>query len=163
MSTNELRLREIQPADNPAVAAVIRTVLTEFGANLPGTAFFDPAIDHLYDYYQQPRAAYFVLERDGKLVGGGGIGPLEGAGTDVCELQKLYLLPEGRGQGWGRELMDRCLAFARAAGYRQCYLESLPQLHKGVQLYERYGFQYLDQPLGQTGHNGCDLWMLLAL
>ncbi len=156
-------LRPIRSADNQPIAAIIRSVLTEFEANLPGTAFYDPAIDHLYEYYQQNRTAYFVAEINHQIVGGSGIGYLSGADPAICELQKLYLLPEGRGVGLGKRLMVQCLQFAREAGYRQCYLESLPQLTAGVKLYEKFGFRYLDHPLGQTGHHGCNLWMILDL
>lgn len=156
-------VRRIQPADNPAIAEIIRSVLTEFNANLPGTVFFDQAIYHLYEYYQEKGAAYFVAEMDHQIVGGGGIGPLAGGDAKICELQKLYVLPSGRGIGLGKKLMEHCLMFAKEAGYRQCYLESLPQLNKGIKLYEKFAFRYLDRPLGQTGHNGCNLWMIRDL
>lgn len=159
----EYTIRRITLSDNQIIAEIIKNVLMEFNANLPGTAFYDPAIYHLYEYYQQKGAAYFVAERSHQIVGGGGIGPLEGGDAKICELQKLYIMPPGRGIGLGKVLMLHCLEFAREAGYQQCYLESLPQLNKGIKLYENFGFRYLDQPLGQTGHNGCNLWMIKDL
>lgn len=157
-------IREIQPADNFTIAEIIRSVLTEFNANLPGTVYYDPSIYKLYEDYQQqgPKARYFVAEINKKLVGGSGIGTLAGE-ENVCELQKLYLLPEGRGTGLGKALIEKCLQFAKEAGYQQCYLESLPELSTAVKLYEKLGFSYLKQPMGQTGHNGCSLWMIRNL
>lgn len=160
---NGYSVRRIQPSDNPVIAEIIKNVLAEFNANLPGTVFYDPAIYHLYEYYQQKGTAYFIAETDHQVVGGGGIGSLEGGDAKICELQKLYLLSSGRGIGLGKALMECCLQFAKEAGYQQCYLESLPQLNKGLKLYEKFGFQYLDQPLGQTGHGGCNLWMIRDL
>ncbi len=157
-------IREIQPEDNMIVAEIIRKVLTEFNANLPGTVYYDPVIYHLYEDYQQQgnRTAYFVAENDAGVIGGGGIGTVAGE-ESVCELQKLYLLPEGRGMGLGKALIEQCLQFGKAAGYRQCYLESLSELGTAVKLYEKLGFSYLKQPMGQTGHNGCSLWMIRDL
>lgn len=156
-------IRNIQPSDNERIAEIIKAVLTEFNANLPGTVFYDPEIYHLSKYYQQEGSAYFVAEVDSEIVGGSGIGPLSGSKNNICELQKLYVLPEGRGIGLGKSLIEQCLQFAKEAGYNQCYLESLPQLDKGVKLYEQFGFRYMDHPLGQTGHGGCNLWMIKDL
>jgi putative acetyltransferase len=71
----------------------------------------------------------------------------------------MYLKKESRGIGLGRLLIDRCLAFAKATGYLEVYIETLPELTKAVSVYEKMGFEFLDGPLGNTGHYGCDIWM----
>jgi putative acetyltransferase len=95
--------------------------------------------------------------------GGGGIAPLDGGAREVCELRKMYFLPELRGLGVGRRVLDRCLATARELGYRQCYLETLTGMDAAKRLYERTGFRRLDAPCGATGHFGCDAWYALDL
>jgi len=156
-------IRLIVKKDNPAIAAVIRSVLTEFKANKPGTVYFDPTTDALSELFSKPLSAYWVLEVDGKLVGGSGIYPTEGLPAGCCELVKLYLLPEARGKGHGKLLIEHCLAWAKQAGFAQVYLETMPELKMAVGLYERCGFTCLGCPLGNSGHFGCDLWMLKKL
>jgi putative acetyltransferase len=159
-------LRRITPADDPQVAAVIRTVMTEFGASGPGFAIHDPEVDHMSAAYASPGAAYFVVEHDGVVMGGGGIAPLDAAdpaSPPVCELRKMYFLPRLRGMGAGRLLIDRCLTEARSVGYRRCYLETLTGMDAAIHLYERTGFTALCAPLGATGHFGCDRWFVKDL
>lgn len=156
-------IRTIEPADNPALAIIIRNTLAEFGANHPGTVYYDSSTDALYTLFQTPGSIYYVATLNGQLMGGAGIFPSDGLPEGTCELVKMYLLPEARGLGLGKLLIDKALAYAREAGYRQVYLETMPELRKAVTVYEKFGFQYLDAPLGNTGHFGCAIWMLKKL
>jgi putative acetyltransferase len=152
-----LVIREIELQDNHPLAAIIRQVLTEFGANQPGFAWQDSALDQMYQVYQPSNSLYLVVEKDGQLLGGAGIGPLEGEATAVCELQKMYLLPEARGCGLGRKLLEQLLQWA-AGNYHYCYLETLSTMDGAIGLYQRMGFSKLSAPMGSTGHGGCDTW-----
>ena len=156
-------IRPIQPADNPAIAAIIRNTLTEFGINRPGTAFYDAATDDMYNSFQLPGSRYHVGLIDGHIAGGGGIYPSAGLPEGVCELVKMYLKPDVRGVGLGKQLIEASLAFARQAGYRQVYIETMPELEKAVSIYERFGFHHLDHAMGNTGHYGCSIWLLKKL
>ncbi|PUZ27258.1 putative acetyltransferase [Chitinophaga costaii] len=156
----DITIRNITPGDNAVLANIIRMALREHNMARPGTVFTDPTTDHLYQLYQAQRSAYFVAEGNGQVVGGAGIGPLEG---DVCELQKMYLSPQSRGQGLGKKLILHCLHFAKTNGYTQCYLETAPELEKAVKVYAHLGFRDLPGPLGNTGHFGCDRWMMIDL
>lgn len=158
-----LVLREIRPSDNAGLAVIIRNALAEFGANRPGTVYFDPTTDHLYDLFRNPQSRYFVAEENGHLLGGGGIYPTEGLPPDTCELVKMYLRPDSRGRGLGRQLMEACLAFARSSGFRKVYIETMPELRQALKVYEQFGFTYLGGPLGNSGHYGCDRWMIKDL
>lgn len=158
-----LTIRTIQPSDNPQLAIIIRNALAEFGANKPGTVFFDPTTDHLFELFQQPGSIYYVAEHEGNIIGGAGIFPSNGLPQGTCELVKMYLSPHSRGKGLGKLLIDKCLEFAIASGYQQVYIETMPELRKAVSVYERFGFDYLTGPLGNTGHFGCDVWMLKQL
>ncbi|MCS6988600.1 MAG: GNAT family N-acetyltransferase [Chloroherpetonaceae bacterium] len=149
-------VRKIKPEDNPAIANVIRAVMPEFGADGDGFAIKDAEVDAMFEAYSQPRCAYFVVEMNGNVIGGGGIAPLQGGDDHVCELKKMYFLPEGRGKGIGQEVLNRCLEAARAFGYKTCYLETLEQMGAARKLYEKNGFVRLTKRMGNTGHFGCD-------
>ncbi len=145
------------------MAHVIRTVMPEFGACGPGFALNDPEVGHLSVAYAVPRAAYFVLVREGRVVGGGGIAPLTGGDPEVCELRKMYFLGEVRGHGQGRRMLQHCLEAARRLGYRRCYLETLTGMDAAQHLYAAAGFKALCGPLGATGHFACDRYFVLDL
>lgn len=160
----QVTIRPIEPTDNRELANIIRTALAEFGANKPGTVYFDPTTDNLYELFRQEGSAYFVAVSDsGALLGGCGIFPTEGLPAGCCELVKMYLSKAARGQGLGRQLIDIALEKARSLGYRQVYLETMPELRQAVSVYEKFGFDYLPGPLGNSGHFGCDVWMLRDL
>ncbi|AEV96775.1 GNAT family N-acetyltransferase [Niastella koreensis] len=156
-------IRTIQPADNPALAIIIRNALAEFGANKPGTVYYDATTDALYELFRQPGSIYYVAEAAGELIGGAGIFPSPGLPDGTCELVKMYLSPAARGKGIGKLLIDKALEFAGEAGYRNVYIETMPELRKAMSVYEKFGFKYLDGPMGNTGHFGCDIWMLKEL
>ena len=156
-------LRPIKPGDDPAMAAIIRTVMPEFGATGAGFAINDPEVDWMSKAYAAPRSAYFVVERDGAVIGGGGVAPLLGSDGATCELRKMYFLPEARGLGAGTAMMQRCLQAARGYGFTRCYLETLCGMDAAMRLYERSGFRRIDAPLGATGHGGCNTFYLLDL
>lgn len=163
INLTKIHIRPIQPSDNPDLALIVRNTLSEFGAANPGTVYFDPTTDALFELFQTPQAAYFVAEANGKILGGGGIYPTEGLPEDTCELVKMYLLPEARGIGLGRSLIERCLQTAKEIGFVQVYLETLEELHLALKIYHKFGFEYLKAPMGNSKHFGCGLWMLKTL
>jgi putative acetyltransferase len=156
-------IRPIEPRDNAAVAAVIRTVMPEFGADGPGFAIHDAEVDDMHTSYSRTRSAYFVVERNGIVIGGGGVAPLEGGESDVCELRKMYFLPEARGIGAGAGMMKLCLDTARRFDFKRCYLETLTGMDAAQALYRKHGFTTLDTPMGGTGHFSCDRFYILEL
>ena len=158
-----MKIREIQLQDNQEVAKVIRMVLEEFKVPKVGTAYADPQLDSMYETYCEPKSAYFVVEKEGRIIGCAGIAPLANGPSDVCELQKMYFLPETRGLGVGAQMMDTCLAKAKAFGFTQCYLETMPYMEAAQKLYKKSGFDYLDAPMGCTGHSSCPVWMIKTL
>jgi len=162
--TAELTIRPIAPGDNAALARAVRDTLAEFGAAKPGTAYYDETTDHLYDLFSQtPHSAYFVAELNGKVLGGGGIFPTENLPADTVELVKLYLLPAARGRGVGKALITHCFEAACTNGYARVYLETTDELTQAIPLYERLGFTYLPEPLGNSGHFGCQIWMIKSV
>lgn len=156
-------IRPITQRDDATVASIIREVMPEFGADGPGFAITDAEVERMCEAYAQPRSAYFVIERDGQVLGGGGVAPLQNGAPDTCELRKMYFLPAARGIGAGRAMIQRCLDAARGFGFQHCYLETLTGMDAAQALYKRSGFAPLHAPLGGTGHFGCDRFFILDL
>jgi putative acetyltransferase len=156
-------IREIQQKDNASIAKVIRDIFHELEAPKVGTAYADPILDTLYEVYQSSRSVYYVVELDGKVVGGCGVAPLENAEVSVCELQKMYFAPEIRGTGYAEKIINQCLEFASQQGFEICYLETLSFMTIAQKLYKRMGFEHIEGPMGNTGHNSCEVWMTKKL
>jgi putative acetyltransferase len=156
-------IRTIERKDNAATAYVIRLVLVELGAPKVGTAYEDKSLDAMFENYEKDKTTYFVLEENGEIVGGAGISQLDNYKGNVCELQKMYFLPSARGRGIGAKMIDLCLYKAREYGYEQCYLETMSYMKAAQKLYVKCGFEYLDGPMGDTGHYSCGVHMILDL
>ncbi|MEP0265636.1 GNAT family N-acetyltransferase [Dokdonia sp.] len=156
-------IRPIQKADNEQVAAMIRKILLDFGVPKVGTAYADGSLDMMFETYNHPRTAYFVVVSDEKVIGAAGVAQLDNYDGNVCELQKMYFLEEARGKGLGSEMMKVCLDQARHFGYDQCYLETMTYMNAAQKLYQRTGFKYIDGPMGDTGHFSCPVHMLIDL
>ena len=160
---SDIAIRKIDIGDNKKLATIIREVLTEFGGNRPNTAYSDYDTDYMFEAYQGKNEIYFVAKVDGKLVGGSGIKLLAGNSGEICELQKLYINSDIRGLGIGKSLVQKCLDFAKDSGFKKCYLETFPNMNAAISLYEKFGFKHLNKPIGDTGHGGCDVWMMKNL
>lgn len=158
-------IREITLWDNLKIAKAIRSVLIEFGVPKVGTAYADTTLDCMYETYDKPNKRYFVVEKDGNILGGAGISPLDNyKGTErICELQKMYFMSEARGKGVGSQMMQKCLEFAKDSGFEKCYLETMPYMDDARKLYRKVGFEAIDKPMGDTGHYSCSVWMLKDL
>jgi len=107
--------------------------------------------------------AYWIIEQNGSVVGGGGVAPLSCSEPDICELQKMYFLPSARGKGLAKKLALVALDHARAEGFKRCYLETTAFLKEAIALYEHLGFEHIDHSLGCTGHVDCEVRMLKTL
>ncbi len=137
-------------------------LLVEAVADITLSANGAHAIRGRIDPVWEPFASALV-ERDGQILGGGGVAALENAEPEVCELRKMYFLPQARGIGAGSAMMKRCLEAARSFGFRRCYLETLTGMDAARALYRRSGFTPLDAPMGGTGHFSCDQFYILDL
>lgn len=160
MKDSSYIIREILPQDNLQIRNVIRDVFVELKLPLIGTAYADSETDIMYESYQNNREKYFIIESNGIIVGGGGIKPLENGDDNICELQKMYFLPIARGKGLGTALISKCLEKAKEFGFDSCYLETMPYMQAARKLYNKNGFLNLKEPIGNTGHYACNVWML---
>ncbi len=158
-----LKIRAVQSTDNKELAAILRSILVEMGVPKVGTAYADTALDCMYETYQDEQASYFVVTEYDKILGGAGIAQLANYDGPVCELQKMYLDASLRGKGVGKLLMQTCLEFAKESGFQQVYLETMPYMKAAQELYVKTGFNYIDGPMGDTGHCACPVHMLKDL
>jgi len=161
--TNFLEIRPIEPADVPALLQIIAESRAEYGIADRVTELLEPADHALYATYQRQRTLYFVALLGGEVVGGAGVAPLAGADPLTCELQRMYLRADARGRGIGDALLERCLAAAKQFLYVRCYLETVTQMQAALEFYGRHGFRDLQAPLGRTGHEHNDRWMMRTL
>ncbi|MCB0461096.1 MAG: GNAT family N-acetyltransferase [Flavobacteriaceae bacterium] len=156
-------IREIIPDDNKSIETIMTNCFKEFDLPTAGSSLEDDDVKLMFQGFQGKRAIYYVIEDNGNVFGGGGVKQLQGAGSDTCELQKMYFHPEARGKGFGKKVFDLCMKAAKEFGYKYCYLESASQLKSAIKLYERNGFKHLKKPLGKTGHTICGVYMLKEL
>ena len=156
-------IRPINESDNKHIAVILRQVLIEMNIPREGSAFEDPEIDKMYESYQSNRSIYFVVEENNKILGGAGINPLRDGDSDICELQKMYFHKSLRGRGIGNKIIELCLNFAVESNFKKCYIETMPNMLNAQKLYLRKGFNYINNPLGNTGHTACPIWMLKNL
>lgn len=159
----EITYRPIEEKDNKEIAGLIRNVFREFNIHRPGTVYFDPTTDNLFELFRSSGSEYLIAEENGIIIGGCGVYPTPGLPEGCAELVKFYLSAPQRGKGIGWKLMEKTFDSAKRKGYRQLYLESLPELSKAISLYERAGFKFITGPLGKSGHFGCNIWMLKDL
>ena len=156
-------IRPIKKTDDAPLAKIIRTNLEFFNLAIPGTAFYDPELDHLSLYYgKSPRRNYFVGIENNELVGGIGIAEFL-MDKNICELQKLYLKDDAKGKGYSHQLMNTALNFAKEACYTAVYLESHHRLTAALKLYQKYDFKILAKPLAPSPHNAMDRFLLKEL
>ena len=156
-------IREIQPEDNQQITSVIRQVFIDDNYPKVGTAFADSQLDYMFENYNKTKAIYFVIEENGKILGGGGIAKQDNSDENICELQKMYFLQEARGKGIGLQIIEECLQKAKEFGYEKCYLETLPDMLVAHKLNKKVGFDYICSPLGGTGHTSCPVWMIKSI
>jgi putative acetyltransferase len=158
-----MNIRKVAPEDNKILAKIIRQVFEEHSAPTVGTVYSDPTTDHLFNLFKADKSILLVAEFEGNVVGCCGIYPTPGLPSGYVELVKFYLHANARGRGIGKALMEGCIDAARKLGYTHVYIESLPEFAKAVDIYKKLGFEYLDVPLGNSGHTGCNIWMVKSI
>lgn len=159
----EYVVEKISANDSVSIAKLIVEILSEYDCNRDGYAAQDKELYSMYETYNQPRHAYFVVKKDGIIAGGGGIAPLKGEKKEVCELQKMYLAKNCRGLGLGSVVLENCLQEAMKMGYKICYLETDKSMLAAHRFYETHGFKRIPKRRGETGHFACDCYYELKL
>lgn len=157
---HDYNVRQIRPSDDERIMQIVRHTFEEFDAPLSGSVYCDPRMEHLSQEFNRDDAEYWVVEdKQGKVLGGCGFYPTEGLPDGMAEVVKFYFSPELRGKGMAPKLLMLIEVHAKQAGYTQLYIESFPEFRKAVELYEKYGFKYIDHALGNSGHPAVSIWM----
>jgi putative acetyltransferase len=159
----DVQIREVLRTDNEALSEMIRAVFVEHDAPRHGTVYSDPTTDNLFELFRKEGSILWVAVLADEIVGCCGVYPTRGLPEKHAELVKYYLASQARGKGIGKDLMQQCVASARLMGYTHLYLESLPHFAKAVNIYEKQGFLSLNQPLGNSEHPTCNIWMIKNL
>jgi GNAT superfamily N-acetyltransferase len=150
-------IRKASNADREDIEELVFGVLAEYGLKSdPGKT--DADLSDIQGEYLDRGGTFDVLVGgDGEIVGSVGLHRLN---TTTCEIRKMYLAPELRGQGQGRRLLIHALSKAKALGYSRIELETASVLKEAIALYERYGFCRFDR-----GHlsSRCDAAYYLEL
>ena len=160
MATDQWEIRLVRIEDNVVLAQVLREVLIEMKVSFDGTPLTDSELDEMYDAYQYLNADYWVVCYLNRILGGAGIALLRNGPDGNCELQKMYFLPKARGKGLGSQIMHKCLQQFQRFGFIDCYLETMPNMMHAQKLYQKWGFEYIERLLGNTGHCSCPVWMV---
>ena len=156
-------IRSINESDNESLSRILREVLVEMEIPKKGSAYEDPELDKMFEAYQNPRSIYYIIEYENHILGGAGISGLKESTSNICELQKMYFHKSIRGKGLGDIMIDKCLTFAIKSNFNKCYIETMPNMLSAQKLYMSIGFEYIDKPLGNTGHSSCPVWMIKTL
>ena len=156
-------IRKVTNIDNKELYDVLSSVMIEFGVPKKGTALSDPELKKMSNAYQNLRSVYYLILKDNKIFGGAGISRLKSSKENICELQKMYFLKQARGIGLGKKMIKICLSEAINFSYEKCYIETMNNMNSAQNLYLSQGFKYINQPLGNTGHTSCPVWMLKEL
>jgi len=160
---DEMIIRKIIADDNAKIALIIRKSLEEFNAVKQDTVYFDETTDHLYELFQKERSCYFVATINDEVIAGAGIFPTEALPPKTCELVKMYVSSVARGRGLGKILLQQCIDEAENNGFKKMYIETMPELTNAIEMYKKYGFNFIPSSLGNSGHSGCDLFMMKYL
>ncbi len=150
-------LRPATNEDREAVAALVSTVLQEYGLKHEpcGT---DTDLGDLEFHYARRGGRFDVLENDSReIVGCIGLYPVD---THSVELRKMYLRKDVRGKGLGKKLLDHAVSSAKEMGFKRVTLETSTVLKEAIKLYTKYGFApFVAQHLARR----CDQAFVLEL
>jgi putative acetyltransferase len=141
MSTaSESKLKIVQ-VQTPAELIATRELFLEYAKSLNFSLCFqgfDQELASLPGDYAPPTGLLLLAEFYGR---GAGCVALHRLEDGICEMKRLYVRPEFRGQKIGRRLAEAVMAEARALGYQRMRLDTVaPLMREAVQLYRELGF-----------------------
>ncbi|TAM57996.1 GNAT family N-acetyltransferase [bacterium] len=134
-------MHEIAVASAPAQIETVRALFREYAASLDVDLCFqdfEHELATLPGGYAPPRGTLLLARVDGTPAGCIALRPLE---NGVCEMKRLYVRPEYRKSGLGRELARRVLEDAKALHYHAIRLDTLPSMGAAIALYHALGFR----------------------
>ena len=131
--------RKSLPEDREEIERVVYSVLKEYGLKAEPQGI-DLDLADIEKHYFAPGGYFEVCEVGGKIVATWGVKPET---STRCELKKMYLLPEFRGQGIGKTMLERAIDKARSLGFTRMELDTASVLKEAIALYLRFGFEQI--------------------
>lgn len=136
-SVNDVVIRAATNEDRDRVVALVFGVLNEYGLP-PDLETKDSDLKDIEGNYIRTGGVFELIEDpEGTLLGCFGLFPLN---QETVELRKMYFLPQVRGMGLGKRVLERAVAYARRLGFKTITLETASVLQQAIRLYTRFGF-----------------------
>ena len=148
-------IRMAMPDDIVDVRCLLRAYESYLDAGL-GFQSYEEELANLPGEYAPPSGALLVGLHQGDIVGCVAHHLIE---EGVCEMERLYVRPEARGAGLGRQLACETSTVARSQGYRLMRLDTLERLVEAMRLYESLGFRRIE-PYYENPLEGIAYWEL---
>ena len=131
-------IRDWKIGDRTDAYCVISSVLAEYGLSWEPTGA-DRDVLEVENFYLSTGGEFWVISQQGQLVGTGGYYPTP-RGEKSVEIRKMYLLPDVRGLGLGKFLLQQLEMAIAARGFEQIWIETASVLVEAVKLYESSGY-----------------------
>jgi GNAT superfamily N-acetyltransferase len=131
MSRSVRRVAGTDPVALELVAAMFAEVGVMYEPGLPKGPTAHP------EELSPPTGGFVVLTEDGRAVAGGGVKRFD---EHTCEIKRMYVVPDARGRGVGRELLAALESLARDLGYAVVRLDTGAKQPGARRLYERAGY-----------------------
>jgi N-acetylglutamate synthase-like GNAT family acetyltransferase len=155
-TVGDYTLREATNADSAAVWSLISSVLRSYGITT-NQQTTDRDLDDIDANYWSRKGAFFVLLKGEEIIG---TVALHHETDAICELCRMYLAPQYRGQGLGRRLLEHSVREAKERGFKEMCLKTASVLVEAISLYKRAGFSPVE---GAVVCGNCDLVMRRVL
>jgi putative acetyltransferase len=153
---------DFQRAESPEQIDIIRELFLEYAQSLDFSLCFqsfDQELACLPGDYAPPEGRLVLATNNGQPAG---CVALHKLAPEICEMKRLYVRPQFRGRGLGRELAEKVIVEARQFGYKKLRLDTVESVMKtAVALYRRLGFSEIP-PYRQNPIEGA-LYMELQL
>ncbi|BAZ41949.1 GCN5-related N-acetyltransferase [Calothrix sp. NIES-4101] len=131
-------IRSWEPKDRQNAAEVIRSVLAEYGLGWEADGA-DRDVLQVEKSYLETGGEFWVIEYQNQIVGTGAYYPIE-RGQKAVEIRKMYFLPQIRGLGLGKYLLQLLEETIASRGFEQIWIETASILQEAVQMYEKNGY-----------------------
>ena len=138
-----MRYEVVLPGDDKLIA-VAREIVLEYQQAI-GVDFcfhgFDKELENMPGDYGPPGGQFLLVYDGPRLIA---CGALRDLGDSIGELKRIYVRPEARRLGLGRQISERLIAFAKDSGYRSVRLDTLRRLAGAIELYRELGFDFIE-------------------
>lgn len=142
-------MASIVEALSPGDLSVVRDLLREYQRSVGVDLLFEDfegELAGLPGHYARPGGRLFLVREGSEAAGCGALRPLA---PDLGEMMRMWIRPQLRGRGLGRDLAQALLSGAREAGYRTVRLNTLAIMPEARALYRSLGFVQVDPQAGR--------------